>query len=110
MPEAPAEDAEGPGLVPEPMGDLGRRGAVGEIGAQRLVLALARLRRFQEEPPCFRYRIWCCLDALMLWLVAPADLGNTAGLAFYERTERPEAPCASDDWQGSVISMPCFRS
>jgi hypothetical protein len=57
MPEAPAEDAEGPGLVAESTGHLGRRGAVGEVGAQRLVLALARLRRFQEELTGFRYRI-----------------------------------------------------
>jgi hypothetical protein len=82
VPEAPAEDAEGSGLVAEPTGHLGRRGAVGEVGAQRLVLALARLARFQEEPDGFRYRIWCCLDVDILWLVKPADQGNWAGRAF----------------------------
>jgi len=70
VPEAPAEDPEGPGLIAEPTGHLGRRGTIGEVGAQRLVLALARRARFQEEPSGFRYRIWCCLDANILWLVS----------------------------------------
>ena len=110
VPEAPAEDPEGPGLVAEPTGHLGRRGAVGEIGAQRLVLALARLRRFQEEPPCFRYRIWCCFDASILWLVTTAAQGNRAGRAFYERAGCLEARCASAEGQDSIISMPGIRS
>jgi len=64
--EAPAKDAEGPGLVAEPNGDLGGRRALGEVGAQRLVLALARLGRLQEEPGGFRYRIWCLCDTDIL--------------------------------------------
>ena len=103
VPEAPAEDAEGPGLVAEPAGHLGRRGAVGEVGAQRLVLALARLARFQEEPGGFRYRIWCCLDASILWLVTPADQGNRAGRAFYEVRSAPKrtVPARRDRIQSS---------
>jgi hypothetical protein len=57
VPEAPAEDAEGAGLVAEPEGDLGRWGPLGEISAQRLVLALAGLGRLQEEPGGICYRI-----------------------------------------------------
>ena len=57
VPEAPAEDAEGAGLVAEPEGDLGRRGPLGEVRAQRLVLTLAGLGRLQEEPGSICYRI-----------------------------------------------------
>ncbi len=57
VPEAPAEDAEGAGLVAEPEGHLGRRGALGKVGAQRLVLALAGRGGVQEEPGRARYRI-----------------------------------------------------
>jgi hypothetical protein len=55
--EAPAEDAEGAGLIAEPEGDGVRRRALGEVGAQRLVLALARVGRLQEEPRGVCYRI-----------------------------------------------------
>jgi len=60
--EAPAQDAKRAGLVAEPAGRLGRRGAGREIGPQRLVLALAGVRRFDEEPFFFRYRMWCLVD------------------------------------------------
>jgi hypothetical protein len=55
--EAPAEDAEGAGLVAEPEGDDGGGRALGKVGAQGLVLALARVGRLQEESGGFRYRI-----------------------------------------------------
>jgi hypothetical protein len=55
--KAPAEDAESAGLVAEPEGHGGGRRALGEVGAQRLVLALAWMRRFHEEPGGVCYRI-----------------------------------------------------
>ncbi|MGH6689354.1 MAG: hypothetical protein ACREF4_01550 [Gammaproteobacteria bacterium] len=55
--KAPAEDPEGAGLVAEPEGHGGGRRAVGEVGAQRLVLALAGMRRLHEEPRRVCYRI-----------------------------------------------------
>jgi hypothetical protein len=50
MAKAPAEDAEGAGLVAEPAGGLRGRELLDEVGAQRLVLALARVVRLGEEP------------------------------------------------------------
>jgi hypothetical protein len=55
--EAPAENPESAGLVAEPQGDGGGRRAFGEVGAERFVLTLARVGRFQEEPAGFCYRI-----------------------------------------------------
>ncbi len=108
--KAPAEDAEGPGLVAEPTGHLGRRGAVGEVGAQRLVLALARLARFQEEPGGLCYRIWCCLDAAILCLVAPADQGNWVGRTFL-RGEMAILGAPRFAWRDqSQSAQPDFRS
>jgi hypothetical protein len=52
--EAPAEDAEGSGLVPEAAGCLGGGEALDEIGAERFVLALARVVGFGEEPRLWR--------------------------------------------------------
>jgi len=49
-PEVMAEDVEGAHSVAEGPGDLGGGPALDEVGPQRLVLALPRLRRLQEEP------------------------------------------------------------
>jgi hypothetical protein len=57
VPKAPAENPESTGLVAEPEGDGRRRRALGEVGAQRLVLPLARLDRLEEEADRLRYRI-----------------------------------------------------
>jgi hypothetical protein len=52
--EAPAEDAEGAGLVAEATRGLGGGDALDEEGAEGLVLALARMVGLGEEPG-----FWC---------------------------------------------------
>jgi hypothetical protein len=47
--EAPAQIAEGAGLVAEPAGGFGRGHPLDEVGAQRLVLAMSGLGGLQEE-------------------------------------------------------------
>jgi len=56
-PEFVAQHPEGPGGVAEARGGHGRRPAIDEVGAQRLVLALTRTLGLQEEALVSRYPI-----------------------------------------------------
>jgi hypothetical protein len=59
---------EGPKGVTEGPGGLSRRPAIDEIGAQRLVLALFWLARFEEEPPNQTY-VFRCSDMSIITMV-----------------------------------------
>jgi hypothetical protein len=71
--KAPAEDAEGAGLVAEPAGNVGGGQTFDEVGAERLVLALLGVPWFEEERGFLGCDlIWCSNNVVALYSSRPS--------------------------------------